>query len=176
MRHTIVSTTLLAALLLSNAGMATAATYSEEDFLTVMLNYKYSEDYKVVNKSSKCGDTKNTVSTSNWYLDVDDLNIKGKTTETYLYFNSQSYLLTGTFKHNGNKGIYKIDLEGGFASEQASGTADVTVTGSLDDNDPYVIKKLNIKVTEHRTADFTVRTCKQSATVKSMDAYTFLTN
>lgn len=169
-------TVLLGLLAMVLPATALATSYSEEDFLTYMLNYKYSEDYKVVNKSSKCGGTKNTVSTSNWYLDVDDLNIDGETSETYLYFNSMTYLLTGSIKHKGNKGIYKIDLEGDYTSEQASGTADVTVTGSLDDSDPTVIKKLKIKVTEHRTADFEERTCKQKATVKSMDAYTFLTN
>ena len=175
MHKTIVSG-LIALTLLASTGTALATTYSEEDFLTVMLNYKYSEDYKVSNKSFKCGDTDNTLSTSNWYLDVDNLNINGKTNETYLYFGGQTYLLTGTFKHKGNKGIYKINLDGDYATEQASGTADVTVTGSLDDNDPYVIKKLKIKVIQHRTADFTVRKCTQKATVKSMDAYTFLMN
>lgn len=167
-----IATSLLSLMFLAYASTVSAATYTKEEFLTVMLNYKYSEDYKVSKASSKCGDTKNTVSESNWYLDIDDLNIKGKTNETYLYFNGMTYLLTGKIKKTSGK--YKINLTGDYASTQSTGTADVSVKGVLKDSDPLSISKLKIKVTEHRNPEFTPRTCLQKATVKSLDADTFL--
>lgn len=169
----IASIFLLAFMFLVNTSVVSAATYTKAEFLTIMLNYKYSENYTVSSSSYKCGDTSNTLSESNWELDIDDLNIDGETEDTGLYFGGDSYALTGTIKKKSGK--YKIKMSGGYASEQASGTtADVTVTGTLKKKNPYTITKLKIRVEEHRSEDFAVRECVAKATVKNMEAYTFI--
>lgn len=171
MKKTLLATT-SGILLLTSMAMASAASYTKEEFLTVMLNYGYSENYKVKNGSYKCGDTKNTLNKNNYELDIDDLNIDGDIDDTTLSFNGSVYAVEGTVKKKGNKGIYKVNLTGEYASEQASGTADVTVKATLKKNDPYTIKKMTVVVKEHLTADFNERECTAKATIKNMEADT----
>lgn len=158
------------AVFLAMTSPALAATYTKIEFLTVMLNYEYSDNYTVKSASHKCGDTKSNVNTNNIAFDIDELNAKGKASDASVYFNGINYTITGNVKKKANKGIYKINMTGEY--EDASGTSDVTVTGSLKKKNPYTIKQLKIQVDEHRKPIFTIRECTAKGVFKNLEADT----